>query len=1651
LPLAIYYRTRMTDKSRDRAIRLIDYLAALARINSKIIRSIEEYKSVLWVHQIPHEPKHCFCRAWGEEDEYGEDVWIEIKKMKEPKIPSVPEVCRDWVDFQTLRNTNEIPELRQTIQVENEKLDTDTGEKISISETVSLSSFPEVKKTWEEYLENRWLPWTEIYNRYEKVQKVYADLFHIYQEQQKLGEQYELVLCLGFISWRSRSGHNVKRHLITARASLEFEPHFGKFTVKPPSDDGQVNIEFDMLDLEEHPQNARQLVEDGHRSIGSIWDKAAVDALLSSIANSLSDSGQGEYEADHLEPQDGSTPDKPIIEYAPALVLRSRSMRNLEDLLGQIKKQIEDGGNIPDTFIDLYENLGEAGRGDAGRVESTNATGNTEVYFPLPANEEQRRIVRTLESQKGVLVQGPPGTGKSHTIANLICHLLATGKRVLVSAKTPRALQVLHDKLPAEIKPLCISLLGSATEERASLEKSVAGIITRLDRRDELDAEQRIRQLEGQIQLGREEKAMVDNNLLALREAETYRHTVADGAYSGTATQIARKLREDEAAYSWFRDKLPSDAQLPLTAGDIECMCRDLVELDQATEKQLSRFIPDPHCDLPESNALRELLKEEKAAKENVKKNAELYQSPDGRKLLQCDREKVEVLCSCLSDLVVAAGSVRNRPMAWIPEAVYDVLTGKDTPWKELLKLSINRMKGLRNLVTMIDDYQVHIPAGVDRKRLLHDAMALKSHLDAGGGMGYWIFRPKAVKEHGELLGRVKVDGLDCSKPEILRRLIDYLHISQTLERVWELWSGKAKRRTGPFPIQVAEIEELHEALGTVIQLGDLREKGKNCVENITGLSTPHWEDSTSLHELIEICCAVQAQLTLQEVSQKLEKIQDQLLALAVRQDAHPIVAKIVKSFMERDIEEFCRLAQEVMILHKQTAAVRKKHEMIGRLAKYAPELARELTCCSDSILWVQRIKDLEKAWSWARGITWLGDFFRTDQESLERHSQRLDEDIRQNIAELAALKAWNFCFRRMGEDQDHRRHLMGWQLEMRKYGKGTGKHAPIHRRNAQRHLNKCRTAVPAWIMPLHRVYETVEAGAGIFDVIIVDEASQCGPEALPLLYLGKRVLVVGDDKQISPEAVGVDRSQIHRLMQDYLYDFEHADSFDVENSLFDHGRIRFGNRIPLREHFRCMPEIIHFSNDLCYGTDPLIPLRQYPRDRLEPLKAVPVPSGYREGSGQKVINRPEAGALVEALVSCCDDERYQGMTMGVIVLQGDAQAYVIQDMLLKRLGAEEMEERRLICGNPYSFQGDERDVIFLSLVAAPNERIGAFTQSADQRRFNVAASRARDQMWLFHSVTSNHLSGQCYRRRLLEYFYNPKSQISQALGENAEDLREKAHRANRMIEKPPQPFESWFEVDVALDIAGRGYRVVPQFKFADKRIDLVVQGQKAQLALECDGDFWHGKDEFVADMERQRKLERCGWQFFRIRGSCYYATPEKALEPLWVQLERMGIRSVAEESTIGVSEHEQGVDQEDNDNGEEQTISEEFLEEEDLEPDDVPEEEVERVGEYQETHSGQETLPKSIYEALRVKSHVFGRIVIEILRERPNNSCMRKSIPTYILKRWNVKTRGFPRKQFAKKVDDYLAVMARKGYITIYKSKNIRIKLGWVPYPGSE
>jgi primosomal protein N' len=185
----------------------------------------------------------------------------------------------------------------------------------------------------------------------------------------------------------------------------------------------------------------------------------------------------GRYEESLQQPPSVSS--IPQITYAPALILRPRTARSLVKLLSDIAKNLEQGSKIPfgvQRLCQIVED--EAPDTEEGLATTNGATApsDTEIYFPLPANDEQRTIVQRLHTGRGVLVQGPPGTGKSHTIANLICHLLAKGKRVLVTSQTPRALKVLQDKIrkdAGQLSPLCVSILGNDTVALKNMENSV--------------------------------------------------------------------------------------------------------------------------------------------------------------------------------------------------------------------------------------------------------------------------------------------------------------------------------------------------------------------------------------------------------------------------------------------------------------------------------------------------------------------------------------------------------------------------------------------------------------------------------------------------------------------------------------------------------------------------------------------------------------------------------------------------------------------------------------------------------------------------------------------------------------------------------------------------------------------------------------------------------------------------------------------------------------------------------------------------------------------------------------------------------------------------------------------------------------------------
>jgi very-short-patch-repair endonuclease len=162
------------------------------------------------------------------------------------------------------------------------------------------------------------------------------------------------------------------------------------------------------------------------------------------------------------------------------------------------------------------------------------------------------------------------------------------------------------------------------------------------------------------------------------------------------------------------------------------------------------------------------------------------------------------------------------------------------------------------------------------------------------------------------------------------------------------------------------------------------------------------------------------------------------------------------------------------------------------------------------------------------------------------------------------------------------------------------------------------------------------------------------------------------------------------------------------------------------------------------------------------------------------------------------------------------------------------------------------------------------------EQRFNVAASRARDRMYLVRSISTADLSDRDIRTGLLSHFDRP--------------LVGPTQEAASLIER----CESEFEREVYGELVSRGYRVIPQVKTGAYRIDLVVEGGgDTRLAIECDGDEFHGHDRWQHDIHRQRVLERAGWTFWRCFASTWTLRQEEVFAELLERLATLEIEPI--------------------------------------------------------------------------------------------------------------------------------------------------------------
>ena len=1448
----------------DRASRLVEFLLANVRSGLKATTRLGGYPVALQFVDMPER-----VASTLENGAQPGDCVFSVPKVSLEPHPRVPRSISEWITDESVRDSSGAgPEMQDGLDKETRP------------EALHLA-FLEYRRTW--------LSWaTKDLNNLAQV-SWYENLESCRKRLETNDDAFELVLGTGLLSWKNEDGI-VEHPIFTTRCSVVLDKKTARLDVFVDKDasirlgdrallEGVNGYHFERTQglREMLRQLPPRLLEQEQRDLLGKWLELALERHRPFLDEVV----------DLVEPEE-----TPALSFSPVLIYRPRDKSNLVEYFEQMLSALSGpDAEVPLGLAEMVEPIELEERIewlDHEGVISGDALG-ADPLFPLPSNPEQRQIIDRLRFDNGVVVQGPPGTGKTHTIANLLTALLASGQRVLVTSQKGQALRVLRDKLPEEIQALCVS---STDLKRGGSDELDKGVTALSDRQSRFSPDQQradLARLVNERQAALSAEKVIKEQLRALRESETYVHPEVSPGYAGTKAAIVQRLNVSKDRFAWMPVPLPEDTtdNPPLTAGEFMELLELLRSSTPEREARVNQQFID-RAELLEPSDLREMIAAEVAANQ-LAGELETVESREIREL------PVEVVGEIRSHLDAIVGSLdvlrvaidpTGWPETWYINAIKSGLSGEGFHgWSQLAPIT-GEVHGVRDRLEPLGLTKVSLPefdpdGPGSLAAQIQAGKALVAHLGEGKAIKS-MFRPGVQKAAAKIIDGATVDGRTVAQaPEGLEPVLVVMEGTYALELIAERWTayGVVVETSRPVDLVVADLLDLDRLLTCVLSLVTTRDAISEIFTR-QGLRIPlhSGDDLVRLQASVE---AAERALDADAATERLQEAYERLTTDGRKGTSAPEVPAMAMAISARDPETYQEFFERYRSAPNERDLQARSDELLTAVQKSHPALAFKISGTADEQDWPGRVAEMPEAWRWARAWSHVDRLREVGLDvRLAEELEQATRAVRRTTAAEAASRAWGECLPRMNAHEVAA--LKSYRAEVSNYGRGTGKWAGRYAAGARAAMEAARSAVPAWIMPLSQVIDTVKPDKYCFDVVIVDEASQAGIEALFLLWLAPRIIVVGDDRQCAPTEIrrGGNQPVFDRLdeflpdMPDYL-----RNQLTPNSNLFTLLSTRFGSMVRLREHFRCMPEIITWSSVQFYKDEKLVPLRQFGADRLAPLMSRYVPGAVTEGSSSKLINRLEAAAIAEQIRECCEDPAYKNKTFGVVVIQSAAQAVLIEQLLNVAVPQDEIESRRIRVGTPPDFQGDERDVMFLSLVVA--DRASALTKKDWQRRFNVAASRARDQMWLFHSVTPDLLSPKDLRRSLLTYMLNPPAPLAKG---GFEDLRWESELQD--------PFESKFEQRVFIELRDRGYAVTPQFEINGRRIDLLVTGAKGQLAVECDGDHWHSSPEDVqADLDRELELRRAGMKFWRVRESEFYLDTTAAMASLWPILEERGIR----------------------------------------------------------------------------------------------------------------------------------------------------------------
>ena len=1466
-----------------RSIQIFRYLQALNQLRNPAKREIQEQAWLLWFHDVPQHP--CIRRGSiadtptdvsvqkgnqlleGQKDDTGtsEDFILKVKRPLLVDAPEPPRELLPWVQHGWQRIDGQVS-IKPVLSSENSQV-----------QTIRFEDNPQRKLLLEDWQAKR-ATWVKNETPAYQTMAVFEKLYALQAQIERESERLELMVGDGLLIWHPVGSNPIHHPVLLLRLELLFDPEIPEFTLiqtdRPSELYSTLFQSMPGINASALASCRDDLDQYGWHPLGGEGTVPFFKRLVTLL------SPYGTYSAKNTQ---AVRKDIPCITRDPVLFLRNRTLgfsTALESILEDIPKR----NDLPRSLTDIVgiELQDKRKKGAENLSSSFSPNGEDEhILLSKPANAEQLEIARRLEKDGAVLVQGPPGTGKTHTIANLLGHLLAQGKSVLVTSHTAKALQVLREKVVEPLQPLCVSVLDDSTS-RDQMEQSVDAITERL-------ASSNADTLE------REAAVLLNQRTQLLHQLQQMRQRLCDARYDEyrsivlagkefTPAQAARFVKAHQSTLSWILAPVKTSEPLPLSLDELVELYRTNVTVTAQEEQEMGLFLPDPNSLVAPTEFEHLVTERTRLQQHNLGYGRELWTGDT--------KERTPEALEQLQARIAHAVLPLRENTSWYLATLAAGLEGgpRRQAWEDLLHeiQSVNALAAQAHPQRL--KYNPFLPEDCLPGRADNVVDAVIAHLQQGGKLhGVTLLMHREWKT---LIEQARVQG---RQPELLEHFVALrllLQLKSARLNLLGRWQRQMVPLGGPdgnalgpeperncmqFVYQIQQCLDWYPSTWVPIERA-LAEQG--FLGNVFFAQMP--VVLAEYGELLRLRTAATESLPPNLAAEihrrafaihesKLRTVEQHIVRNTQGAPQVEVLQRLLLASRRLDAQAYRQAFNQLVHLHGQRKDVQRRHELLVKLEGVAPAW----TAAIRDRLGVHGGRDLPGdpmlAWQWRQLQDELERRASTSLEDLQEQIARLSTQLQQVTAELVEKRAWAAQTRRTTLEQ--RQALQGWKALMKKVGKGTGKRAPRLLAAARQLMPVCQTAVPVWIMPLSRVVENFDPKRNHFDVVIIDEASQADVIALTAIYMGNQVMVVGDHEQVSPMAVGQKLDEIQYLIDEYLQGIPNKELYDGKFSIYELAQTTY-EPVCLREHFRCVTPIIQFSNFLSYGGK-IKPLRD-----ASQVRRIPPTIAYRVRSvpSNNHINEQEALTVASLLTAATEQPEYRGATFGVVSMVGDEVTTMrIEELLRRHLSTEDYVKRRIQCGNAAQFQGDERDVMFLSMVNQPsgNGPLPLRQDGADnmyKKRFNVAASRARDQMWVIHSMDPEiDLKSGDIRRRLIEHAKDPYAQ-------------------EHLLESKEQQTESEFEKQVLRRLMMVGYRVIPQWPVGAYRIDLVVEGDGKRLAVECDGDRWHPREKLEEDMARQAILERLGWRFVRIRGSQFFRNPERAMEVVFSRLQALDI-----------------------------------------------------------------------------------------------------------------------------------------------------------------